>query len=218
MLKRYNKFFLSAFLTTDILFIIFSWILAYMIRFDIKYPNALDFVIPFSSHMFLLIIILPLYIFIFNIMGSSEPGRTIPARQQITNVFKTSSITAFLAAFSIYFLIKKVYYPRLLFVYFWSLTIIFLSSFRVLIYTILRHFRRKGYNLRHILIIGAGKLAADVAFKIQNHPEFGLSIIGFLSREPADTGKIINGIKVLGCYKDIKNALSGSTIDQVIIA
>ena len=218
MLKKYNKFFLSAFLTADILFITFSWILAYIIRFDIKYPTPPVNFIPFHSHLFLSIIILPLYIFIFNIMRSNEPGRTIPARQQIINVFRTSSITVFLAAFIIYFLIKKVYYPRLLFVYFWSLTIAFLSASRVLIYTILRHFRKIGYNLRYILIIGAGKLACEVASKIQKHPEFGLSIIGFLSRDPADTGKIINSINVLGCYKDIKKTLSESTVDQVIIA
>jgi Undecaprenyl-phosphate glucose phosphotransferase len=218
MLKKYNKFFLSAFLTADILFITFSWILAYVIRFDIKYPNPPGYIIPFLSHLFLLIIILPLYIFIFNIMGSHEPGRTISVRQQISNVFKTSSMTAFLAAFIIYFLIKNIYYPRLLFLYFWSLMIVFLSSSRVLIYTILRHFRKIGYNLRYILIIGAGKLACEVVSKIQKHPEFGLSIIGFLSRDPGDTGEIINGIKVLGCYKDIKETLSKFTIDQVIIA
>ena len=104
------------------------------------------------------------------------------------------------------------------FLCFWVLNILALFFFRGIIREILRALRRRGYNLRHILIVGTDRLAREVAQKINRHLEFGLNIVGFLGRKPEQVGEGIDGIKVLATYADIKNIISEKGIDEVIIA
>ena len=73
----------------------------------------------------------------------------------------------------------------------------------MLIRVILNKARKRGFNLRHILIVGSGDLGQAVAKKINLHPEFGMKIIGFLTSHPEKVGSEVNGIQVVGLYQDI---------------
>ena len=87
-----------------------------------------------------------------------------------------------------------------------------------LVRVILAEFRKRGFNLRHVLIVGSGELGQSLAEKFNQHPEFGLKIVGFLSSHPEKIGIEINGIKVIGLYNEIPKIIQRCGVDQLYIA
>ena len=93
-----------------------------------------------------------------------------------------------------------------------------ISAFRIAGRGFLGHLRRKGYNLRYLVVVGAGDLAAETIDSIHGHPEAGLRVLGVLSNDPAATGQTIQGVRVVGDYTSVKQQLQRHRVDQVVIA
>jgi Undecaprenyl-phosphate glucose phosphotransferase len=68
----------------------------------------------------------------------------------------------------------------------------------------LRFIRKQGFNQRHCLIVGAGKLGQRVARLIAIHSEFGIKVQGYLTRHPNKLGRTYEGITVTGLYSEIE--------------
>jgi exopolysaccharide biosynthesis polyprenyl glycosylphosphotransferase len=80
----------------------------------------------------------------------------------------------------------------------------------------LRALRRRGRNLRYLLVVGAGRLAEEFVERIQRHPEAGLRILGVLADGAV---RDVGGVPVIGGIAQLKEALHGETrVDQVVIA
>ena len=101
-----------------------------------------------------------------------------------------------LVAFTVFH--RQFEYSRLVFLYFWLLNLVALGFSRMAFREALRFLRKQGYNQRHCLIVGAGKLGQRVARSLGLHNEFGIKIHGFLTRHPKKLGKIYEGAKSLG--------------------
>ena len=82
----------------------------------------------------------------------------------------------------------------------------------------LRSLRRRGYNLRHICIVGAGELGREVALRLRRAPWSGLSLRGFFDDAPGLAGTSVEGIPVLGKIDALYPYLEQSGVDQVWIA
>lgn len=64
------------------------------------------------------------------------------------------------------------------------LTPLVMISFRVLIRSLLKSLRRRGFNTRSFAICGANRLAVRLARNIRNTPELGLKFTGFFDDRP----------------------------------
>jgi Undecaprenyl-phosphate glucose phosphotransferase len=82
----------------------------------------------------------------------------------------------------------------------------------------LRVLRRRGYNLRYVLVVGAGDLAREVIERLHAHPEAGMRVAGALSGDPGQVGRRVAHVPVVGEYGSLKAALSRRRIDQVVLA
>ena len=83
---------------------------------------------------------------------------------------------------------------------------------------VLRYARRRGRNLRYVLIVGSGDTARQTIASIHGHPEAGLRVIGILTNDLSLAGRTIEGVQVVGDYAAVKSALGGRRIDQVVVA
>lgn len=93
-----------------------------------------------------------------------------------------------------------------------------LVIFRILLRLGLRHIRRKGLNLRYIVIVGAGSLGREVAQRIQNSPWTGLHITAFYDDDAQLHGQHLEGIEIRGPINHLAGDLERDAIDQVWIA
>ncbi len=88
----------------------------------------------------------------------------------------------------------------------------FLGGKRIILRLILRHFRKKGYNQKHVVLVGNGYHARQYLESIRKHPELGYQVDGYVSRvERPELGKR------LGAYEDLEQILDTPGIDEVVI-
>ena len=217
MLKKHAKFFENILFIADLFVIGLSWLFAYYIRFYSGLMPVEKGIPPFSIYFYLIIPILFIWGFVFKTFGLYRPKRISPYLNEIFDIVKACTFSV-LILISITFFFRQYEYSRLVFLVFWIMTIISLSLERVLFREVLRYMRRKGHNLRYAIIVGTGSLANDIFNRIELHPELGLKIKGFLSQDKSAVGSVINGIPVIGTYKDIGKIIIDKDIDQVITA
>jgi Undecaprenyl-phosphate glucose phosphotransferase len=74
-----------------------------------------------------------------------------------------------------------------------------------------------GYNIKHILIIGAGPLGKKFAKRIEENPYVGYKIIGFLDDQIEINQKIADS-KVIGKINDLEDLILKNPIDNIFIA
>ena len=83
---------------------------------------------------------------------------------------------------------------------------------------VLRALRRRGHNLRHVVIAGAGEHGRDVAARLRTAPWSGLTVRGFYDDDPNLQGTMVDGIPVLGGLERIAEDFAQDSADQVWIA
>ncbi|MEJ5352671.1 MAG: undecaprenyl-phosphate glucose phosphotransferase [Melioribacteraceae bacterium] len=119
-----------------------------------------------------------------------------------------------LSVIIILFLLKINYLSRQ-FVFLYSFTLLILLIIqKFLIRKLLNNFRRKGKNLRSMLIIGAGQVGLRFYNKIQANPHFGYNVLGFLDDA---VPKNLNG-EYIGPISQLENVLNEFKVDNVIVA
>jgi exopolysaccharide biosynthesis polyprenyl glycosylphosphotransferase len=96
---------------------------------------------------------------------------------------------------------------------FWAAALTLVALSRVFLYTSLAAVRRRGRNLRSILIIGAGRRGRSFAESIQRRPELGYRVVGFLD----DSGGP-GPAPLLGGIGDLPRILREEQIDEVALA
>jgi putative colanic acid biosynthesis UDP-glucose lipid carrier transferase len=89
---------------------------------------------------------------------------------------------------------------------------------RVTLRMALRAFRRRGRNLRHVAIVGAGTLGQRVASQLAADPGAGLNVIGYYDDDPAKLGMMLEGRAVIGGTECLCDDIAVRGIDQVWIA
>jgi exopolysaccharide biosynthesis polyprenyl glycosylphosphotransferase len=94
---------------------------------------------------------------------------------------------------------------------------IFVST-RLLGRALARAFRSKGYNLRHVLVVGTNQRASGFAQDVALHPEWGYHLQGFVDDQWSDETAASNAGALLGGLDSIPSLLRTMPIDEVIVA
>lgn len=92
-----------------------------------------------------------------------------------------------------------------------------LGGVRVLAHVVLRNFRRGGKNTRNVLIAGSGPRALYVETVIEQHPSWGLRVVGFVDDDAPDHGKSAGSYDMFPIAA-VPELLSDQVIDEVIVA
>ncbi len=77
---------------------------------------------------------------------------------------------------------------------------------------------RRGVGLTRAAIIGAGETGRRVALRIQNHPEIGYELVGFIDRRAAELGDNVAGLPLIGDGSELVDLLLRYRIEEVFLA
>lgn len=90
---------------------------------------------------------------------------------------------------------------------------------RMAVRLVLWSIRRRGYNYRQVLIIGANERAKHFAEVIRDHEEYGYLLVGVLDDEP-ERMDVFDPVKTeyLGKTEDLERILQERVIDEVYIS
>jgi len=216
MLKKHSKFFETLVLLIDLITLSSSWILAYYLRFYYPIVPATKGIPSFYTYTTLLIIILPLWYIVFKAFGLYRPRRISSKVAEVMDIAKATTI-AILILVSLTFFVRKYEFSRVAFLYFWIICVIALCVERIIFREFLRFIRKRGYNLRHALIVGTGRVGRDITDRVHNHPELGIKIKGFLSENNSQVGDELEGFEILDTFENIRNVVVNHKIDLVFI-
>ncbi|MEM7410752.1 MAG: sugar transferase [Myxococcota bacterium] len=81
-----------------------------------------------------------------------------------------------------------------------------------------RGLRGSGDQDLRVLIVGTGVPAIRLLQKLQDHPEDGYDVVGFLGREEVPGEKDVAGRPVLGHIDDVRSVAVGHRIDEILVA
>ncbi|MDZ4786027.1 MAG: undecaprenyl-phosphate glucose phosphotransferase [bacterium] len=218
MLKQRSQLFEFLFISADLLVVSLAWILAYWIRFQTDIIPADKGVPSFNNYFSMLFFIWLIWAFVFRRMGLYKPMRGTKPRKELWLLLNANSLALIVLISATYlFREKSIPFSRLVFLYFGFFATIGTIAQRTLLRYTLREVRRRGYNLRYLLIVGGGRLAGDLASRIRKRRELGIQVIGCLTKD-GNEQKGPRGLPVFGKYEDLTSCLKRLEVDQVVIA
>lgn len=215
MLKEKALLFRKVNVILDLFFTAFALLLAFWIRYSIQPAPYLSGL--FYRYTSILYFALPLWYILFRLNGKYESHRTITTPKVIWIILKSVGEGIALLILISYFM-KVTAFSRSFILLFGLINILLLVLVQAVLKQFLYGVRSRGYNFRRVLIMGTGKRAKSVAEKISAHREWGLKIFGFLTQNPEEVGRQLDGKKIIGELGDLKGILPTQAIDEVHIA
>ena len=107
-------------------------------------------------------------------------------------------------------------FSRSMFAYFYIFNIVLEEVERLVVRGFLRSIRRRGYNQKHILLVGYSKAAEQYIDRIKQNPQWGYNIRGILDDNIA-RGTVYKGVKVLGSIEHLTFILPENKLDEIAI-
>lgn len=218
MLKQKRQLFEYLFMVADLAMVSAAWIVAYYLRFMTDLVPADKGIPDFAPYLSMTVFIWLIWAFVFRRMGLYRPMRGVRRGRELWVLINANAFSILLLISITYlFREKSVQFSRLVFLYFWGLATVLTICQRGALRFLLRELRRKGYNLRYMLVVGAGKVAGDLASRVRLHQELGIQLLGCLSKE-GDEKRGPGGIPVVGSYNDLSKFIGRTDLDQIVVA
>ena len=216
MLKRYNEFFKSLIRLSDLVFVSFAWWLAYWARFHTELFGLYENYV-FRHYVVGWILVLLVWGIVFEMLDFYRPRRLSSHWRELVDLLKCSTL-ALLIFLALLFLIREIVLSRLVVVLFWSATILFLNLSHVIMREGLRFFRRRGYNLRHMAIIGVAKQSRAVLESVELNRHLGHRVTAVYLLDDASGYDLPRRTKRIHNVPELEALIRSGDIDGVFVA
>ena len=176
-------------------------------------------ILPTWFYMRVLVVIIPVYLLLYTVFHLFTPKRVQGRRQEFANICKANIIGLFLFGTILYLGRKNPYlreFSARLMAGFFLTNITAETLERNLIRTVLRSMRARGYNQKHIILVGYSRAAEGYIDRVLANPEWGYRVRGILD-DHKPWGYDYRGIKVIGTMKDLKPILDMNRLDEIAI-
>ncbi len=201
----------------DILLTTAAFLLAWFFRSNLAprlfpglFPTELY---PLSRYLGLLALIIPIWTVLLLTREAYTSRRLVSMAAETWHVFQVVALgTLSLAAAG--WLLRLDFLSRPFLALFAGLNLLFLLVEKLALRLMARHVRSRGFNFRTLLIVGLNTRSAEVASIIENHPHWGLKLLGFVAPN-GDYPAEFAGLPVLGAGNDLPRILQDEVVDEV---
>ena len=209
-------------LVGDIALANLAFVLAYWVRYDLRWapPLGSEFVdVPLGNYTGPQILVTAILVAVFLLRGLYRQRRSRQWLDEVASIV-TGSTFGFSTLIVLFFILRPEIgiYSRTMILYPWLGVVVLLSVFRLVVRTVIAWRRRRGRDLRRVLVVGAGTRGKMVMQQIEQHPGLGYRPVGFLDdvywAQRADFGRF----QVLGAVEDLPQVAAAQQIDEVIVA
>lgn len=216
MIKDNQKVFNRLLVVMDAFLTGASFILAYYIKFYILNDGPGVGVLPVRDYYGLLLIIVPAYLFLYYHCNVYTPKRTAKRRHEIYGILQANTVGMAALIIILYMVVREINYSRSVMVIFYLLNNILMVASRIFLRKSLRTIRRRGYNLKHILLVGYSRAAEEYISRILENPQWGYVVCGVLDNH-VPAGTLYRGVKVLGTIGNLEIILPENKLDEIAI-
>lgn len=203
----------------DALVIAVAYVLSWYIAIGSGWFHEASEVLSPGFYLSALVIVVPVYVLLYTIFHLFTPKRVQRRRQELANIFKANTIGLLLFGLVLYVGRKNPYlmnFSSRMLATFFLINIVAETLERNLIRGLLRSMRAKGYNQKHVLLIGYSRAAESYIDRVIANPEWGYQIRGILD-DHRQWGDSYRGVKVIGTTDNLKDILDMNLLDEIAI-
>ena len=215
MIKDNQRFFNRMHVVADAFGIAVAYMLSWWIRFVLMEQEAGTGALSMEYYFMLMAFIVPGYLILYAECGLYAPKRGTSAILEFFNIIRANLIGAGVIMM-LFFLFRVGDFSRWMLAIFLGLNVTISELDRVLIRKVLQFIRKKGYNLKKLLLVGYSRAAEAYIDRLVANPQWGYHIRGILD-DPVPRGASDKGVKVLGDIENLVYILPDSDLDEVAI-
>ena len=199
----------------DAVVLVLSYFLAWLIRFVGPMAATAVRTRSFQQYMMMLILIVPVYLLLYQAFTLYTPMRMQGRRLVLANIVKANSLGLLILMFTFY-MVDEGDFSRSTYIMFYVINIVLQWGVRMLIFTLLKDMREKGLNQKQMICVGYSRAAEEYIDRVQANPQWGYVIRGILD-DNVPAGTEYKGIKVLGRIETLNVILPENELDEIAI-
>lgn len=206
----------------DGLVVAVSFLLAWAIKFLTPLAESTPGVTALSAETYFrtLYFIVPGYLILYGIYNLYSSKRSSRIRVEVAGIFKANTVGIGLVMISFFMLSTSVDgvvdFSRTLILLFYVINMILTFLYRMLVRKFLYFIRRKGNNLKHVILVGYSRAAEAYLDRIASNPQWGYVVHGILD-DHVPRGTLYRGVKVLGSLGNLEFILPENKMDEIAI-
>lgn len=203
----------------DALIMVVAFALSWYIRIIVIAGNELFKpavgVLPMEVYFAALYFIIPGYLILYSSFNLYTPRRVTKLTGEIAEIIKANTV-GLIGFLVVLYMIKMTHFSRGVIFIFFGLNIVLCSISRIILRKILRFFRAKGYNLKHIMLVGYSRAAEAYISRITDNPQWGYAVAGVLD-DDVPVGTSYHGVKVIGRIDELQDYLDKNSYDEITV-
>lgn len=217
MIKDNQKYFNRLHVLLDAIVIIVAYLLAWFIQFKsrLQLVDEGTGVLSMRTYFSALILIVPSNLILNYIFNIYKPKRSSNLRSDVASILKSNTV-GLLIFLGVLFAIKQNDFSRSMIIIFYVISNILMISVRVMIRKMLRYMRKRGYNVKYVLLVGYSRAAEEYINRIVANPQWGYVVRGILD-DKIPRGTKYKGIKVIGRIDNLLVILPENKLDEIAI-
>lgn len=199
----------------DAFMIIMAYLAAYSLRFvllDMKKAGNYEI----GWYLQFLFPLVPGYLIVYRICGLYTPKRGRSLQRELWNLLKANVIVV-VGLIVVLYLVKQIDLSRKFLAVFICVNLVAGGTFRILLRRGLERLRKKGKNLKHVLIVGYSRAAEGYIDRIAANPQWGYMVHGILDDSMA-VGTRYKKVSVIGTLSVLSSLLKEHDYDEIAIA
>lgn len=221
MIKENQKRLNNLAVLLDAVVAVAAYLAAYFLVFKFQvfepFTGSVIPVYSFTQYMSALIVLVPGLLIVYWVLRLYAPKRVTQSAKEVSSIIQANLIV--LLVFSLLLFLGKERlkdFSRPLLALFFSLNTAGDVIFRYSVRRVLRVFRRKGYNQKHVLLVGCSRAAFSYIDRVMENPIWGYKIRGILD-DNTDWGYEYRGVHVIGNTSELDDILSVNRLDEIVI-
>ncbi len=217
MIKDNQRYFNRLHVLIDACIIAVSYMLAWAVQFQLL-NNISGYV--FRHYMSVLIYLVPGYLILYAAFGLYTTRSVRRKRVEAEKVIQANVVGIVLFMTAMFFFRQDVNFTnnfsRLMLAWFFLINVTLECLFRFFIRVALQHIRQKGFNQKHMILVGYSRAAEEYIDRIKANPEWGYDIMGILD-DNVQCGMKYRGVEVFGRTEEIAEVLERAKPDEIAI-
>lgn len=219
MIKDHQKGLNKLHIVIDLLLAAGTYALSYPLRFgllkNLGWFEVEGSYLDFARYMSYLWYILLGFCVIYLGSGLYRSHRSKGRWYEVFGILKANAL-GFLYCLALLFLLKQVDISRKFLGVFIILNMTAQLLYRLLLRRLLKRLRKKGYHVRHVLLIGYSRTAEGYIDRLTENPQWGYQVKGILD-DVMETGTRYKGVPVIGTLSELEHYLGTFELDEIAI-
>ncbi len=217
MIKDNQKHFNRLHVVIDAIIIALAYVLSWSVQFQLLNRES-GYV--FRHYMSMLPFLIPLYLVLYAVFGLYTTKSVRRKRVEVEKIVQANAVGIVLFMTAMFFFRQDTNFTtnfsRMLLAWFFLINVTLECLFRNFIRLFLQHIREKGFNQKHMILVGYSRAAEEYIDRIKANPEWGYDIMGILD-DNVQTGMKYRGVEVIGRTEEIAQALETARPDEIAI-